>query len=378
METSNSIVCLAVWALETHPSQARLERELQSLFTQGLSNDDIDDALRIAHSDTCPSLLTSQIARLCDGIVTEDAGIDIHLSTEAFLRERSDVESLSLSVGHYETVSERLDPGSRVYGLVLQNEAFALSTQAGLSQDPEANLWRAITLYKQARQCFTVGSEDYGVVLLNEGCAREDLIQSNRELEALVELNQAKDCLTASLACFKSSSLLRANAQAALASVLRHMGHISEAYEHLQQALDIFEAMRAQFRQESERISYLETVAVLFAEIVALCLTLADAATTPAQAEQWQWKAWHWVHRGKSRSLLDRLAEAGLPGAVADAAHAWAELDELGQTLDTCERELWVKLHQLEATGMPRATVAATPALQPVLEAMHTRRGRHS
>jgi CHAT domain-containing protein/tetratricopeptide (TPR) repeat protein len=253
-------------------------------------------------------------------------------------------------------------------GNTLLLEGLARQELANLGIEPVLNVEKAITLCQQARPYFTPGSRHTGHALLNEGILQLSLAESRQDAEATEEMRQAEALLTASLTCFESQSPDQARCQVVLSYALRCLGRTSESYENLQFALGTFEEVRAQLHQENERISYLETVAELFAQMVELCLALADEATTVSETEKWQWEAWYWVHRGKSRSLLERLAQTALQRSGLNAAHDWDELDTLGQTLDTRERKLGVKQHQLESNGTPRAKMTTAPELQPLIE----------
>jgi len=180
-----------------------------------------------------------------------------------------------------------------------------------------------------------------------EGLCRENLAARNIDKEQ--NLDVALSISRQRLEDAAPETLDWATRKAFLAKVMILMGRGEEAYEHLEQSLDLVERTRGGMQRSEDRIGFLETQTGSYAAIVALCINLADEAEESAQREQWQAKAWDWIHRGKSRALLELLAGIR-PRLSKDEDAFWdqrAELDRkfkaggLRDTGDSGFREGW-------------------------------------
>jgi CHAT domain-containing protein len=180
------------------------------------------------------------------------------------------------------------------------NEANARQTLAQLGVEPGANLEQAVALYSQARRCFAPDTSDWATCQRNHAHALRTL--ARREPG-------------------------------------RRSAHLQSAHQLLREGLRVLESVRGQLRSERERIGFLETVAAQYAAMVQVCLDLAEAEANEEQREAYRWEAWHWVHHGKSRTLLELLSTEKRLLADTDRPLR-AELEARARNLDDAERAL--------------------------------------
>ena len=311
------------------------------------------------------------------------------------------LENLEAAVGLYEQARQCFPANSPSYGLTQLNEGTVREELAGWGIEPLENLETAVGLYEQARQCFPPHSPRYGLTQLNEGTARTEMakwgMKPLENLETAVGLyEQARQCfpphsprsrqtqvnegvcrtlladegitpvenLRKAAALFAQAAdngLIGSPAWGATrcnqATVLHRLGQSAEAYQRLKEGLETVERTRAQIHRAHERITFLETMAQQYATMVHLCLALAGEATAPEQAARWRWEAWHWGHRGKSRTLLELLANAR-PRLTEDDYPLWEECQRLAQALDKWEREVLLLRQVLkEGSDLLRASL---------------------
>ena len=123
----------------------------------------------------------------------------------------------------------------------------------------------------------------------------------------------------------------------AVAAALRHrLGESRQAYDLLQQAMDLLEAVRLEVTDADLRASYLAEQRQTYGLAIDVALALHDA--DPAGA--WHLRALQVDERFRARSLLDRMALVGRP-AVAESSPQAAALVQR-------RRQLLRRLQQLE------------------------------
>ena len=158
-------------------------------------------------------------------------------------------------------------------------------------------------LCERACEASQADSPDYAAALLNEGTAKQRLVQfTGKPVEALREVEQLYEQAAKLL---PKASAAWGFARRNQASVLRRMGDMQRAYAMAKEGLEIVETTRAQVERPHERIAFFETMAGQYATLVETCLNLADADDG---GDAWTEEAWHWVHRSKSRTLLELLS----------------------------------------------------------------------
>ncbi|MBI4662817.1 MAG: CHAT domain-containing protein [Verrucomicrobia bacterium] len=257
-------------------------------------------------------------------------------------------EHLAQAVELYGQARSCFAPNSPDFGLTLMNEANARWRLAELGVAPTENLAQAVELYGQARGCFAPNSPDFGLTLMNEAIARQSLaelgVAPTEHLAQAVGLHgQARGCFAPNSSDWALCQRNHAHALSGLARFEpepgRAMAHLRSAQGLLRDGLRVLESVRAQMPRERERIDFLETVAVQYAAMVEVCLDLAETEPNVEQAEAYRWEAWHWVHHGKSRTLLELLSRD--PSRLVETDRPLREeLEARARELDEAERAL--------------------------------------
>ncbi len=262
-----------------------------------------EDNLRLALALYEEGLTCLQGDRHQYGVVLRLMG-DVHRRLAEISDSLSHLES---ALAHFEQARGYCPPGSRTVNSLLLSESAVRQDLAGRGIEPVRNLGEAKNLCIQAlgslqpddRVCGTASilQANAHIFLSNQG------LDSTNNLKAAVALYERALTVVAlhspewSIACRNE------------AHILHRLGASRAAYARLSGGLLTIEKCRSAIVHEHERIAYFETATLQYAAIVALCLDVADQEPDSKEAQRWRWRAWHWVHRSKSRTLLELLTK---------------------------------------------------------------------
>lgn len=193
---------------------------------------------------------------------------------------------------------------------------------------------QALRLSEEGCSLLISGSDELARGLVNQASARLSLIcWGGAEAADLARvLNSAERAGD----LFERGSFSWCKSLYLQACALRDMGSRDKAYDKLRTAIQAAEDLRGQMRREPERIGFQEEIRGWYADIVEVCL---DLCRTAEQADEWQWQAWHWAHRSKSRALVDLLGSVR-PRLSSELEPLWRQYEETIQLFNACAQHI--------------------------------------
>ena len=274
----------------------------------------------------------------------------VRLADEAVDRQ----ENLKAAILLNRRARNRFDSNTPAFGTSLMNEANARVRLDLLEKTGVRNLEKAVNLYSRAYACFDPQGHSFANTLLNEANARVRLGLRQDEATRVQQLQQAVELYEQATHALEHGTPDWGTAQRNLAYALRHMGRTEEALERLKQGLEMIETIRGRMRREPERIAYFESSASHYASTVDLCLSRSNSTNDSQNV----WDAWHWVHRSKSRALLELLRGAR-PKLVPEHEQLWNEYESVAESLDQLERYTKARRVALESTSVEKGLTAS-------------------
>jgi CHAT domain-containing protein/tetratricopeptide (TPR) repeat protein len=176
---------------------------------------------------------------------------------------------------------------------LLQGFAAAL---AGLG-----NFQQSERLYREAKDVASKLSAPGLEALVVAGWARI-VLELGRTQDAKEGFEEALD-----LARSTDSTLVRVQALFGLGQCHRREGDLNQARDRFEQALEVVESFRQNIGAQTERMSYLETRAQIYASLASVLVELDRLKPEEDYREQ----AFQVVERSRSRALLDTLLASG-------------------------------------------------------------------
>jgi CHAT domain-containing protein len=275
---------------------------------------------------------------------------------------------LADAVDYFLRCREHLDPQHSAYLRALENEATARSLLGILKGDSAQQFHAALECCREAHERLTkAGKPVPGNLLVNEGVIIVRMAERADNPAGMIR--RALGLFQTAAAVLPCEHPEWGTARRNEGRALWQLGDLGSAQRALDEGLRAFERLRGQMRREHERTGFWETIVHEYGEMVELCLALAEspAPSGGVARPHWNAEAWHWVHRAKSRSLLEVLSRDSLRVSP-ESQRLYEEVRALSRELDVLERALRHRPPREDATGQAGDPRAGNP--------LEDRRGR--
>lgn len=229
------------------------------------------------------------------------------------------------------------------------------------------DLERALDLYAAAADGFLLGSPHWANCRVNWSIALRQRAKSEDRAGASAFLEDAIARCREAISAYRRSQML-ASCQQALIE-LAHCYTLAAsglgAFHALAEAVDLLEqrASRLPSQHDQGRLAEFDDA---YQFIVHVCLWLADAAPSPTLRRAWEWEAWQYAERARSRITLQTLRSVSTSeptSSVDDRLRLLRTLVDLDQAIEAmvarAERE--VAAPRLDAPADPGDQTQVAP-----------------